>query len=136
MEPTTTEELKASIQRAVTPAGMKDNGQSEESSEVVVYKLRYPVELDGKRYTELRMDFANLNGGDVIECEHTFRIIFSGDSSTIPKMTSAYWWTVAARAAGVNHGLYLKLKMHDFDAITLSAMQAMGTPVSAQALTG
>jgi hypothetical protein len=132
---TETETTAATPKRAVTPAGMNSDA-APPAAGALVYKLEYPIEFDGQRVTEFRMNFANLSGSDVIQCERTFRLIFPEDSATIPKMASGYWWTVAARAADVNHALYTKLKMPDFDAIVLSAMQAMGTPVSLPRLTG
>lgn len=80
-----------------------------------VYKLKKPLEYEGKTYEEFRFDFEKLNGNDMIQIENELR---DRDIFVItPETDTAFQATLAARAAGVSDSVITALPIADFLAV-------------------
>lgn len=84
---------------------------------VIIHKLKKPVTLYDVEYTELRMDFNSLTGGDV---EAALNEIGTTQSLVL-EMDKRYHAALAARAAKVPYELFRYMGIADYTSITMSA---------------
>ena len=80
-----------------------------------VYKLKKPLEYEGRIYEEFRFNFEKLNGNNMIQIENELR---DRDIFVItPETDTAFQAALAARAAGVSDSVITALPIADFLAV-------------------
>ena len=85
----------------------------------VVVKLSQPLETGSRALTELRLDFLGLTGLDMEIIDD--QIGAMGLRGMLPAYSRKYQRMLAARAAGVEESLLLKLPLADYNAVTGAA---------------
>lgn len=82
------------------------------------FKLRYPVEYEGKKYESLNMDFSSLTAEDIINAESQF-VAETGTDPFVKETRKMFQAYVAARAAGVSPDMIKKMNASDFSRLTV-----------------
>jgi len=87
-----------------------------------------PVEYDGKKYSELVLDFEKLVGKDFQRAERDFNRLYRADRNelVLPDIKQLYSCLIAAQAADVPIGLILKLPGRIYNAVRTAALKASG----------
>lgn len=91
------------------------------SNEKQMYKLARPITFDGKEVTELKLDFDQLSGEDLLLCSQQAQALAPNEVPTVKAFSLPYQVTVAARAAGMPAELIKALKAKDFTQVTQRA---------------
>ncbi len=82
------------------------------------YKLRKPVEYNGKKYTELHFDFDSLTGGDALDVEDEMQRQGKG-TVVVAAFNSEYLIRISARACRETVGadIFRYMSMFDYNRI-------------------
>ena len=83
-----------------------------DSDTTITHKLSKPFEWEGKTYKELKLDFENLIGQDMIDIEDEMAAV--GQYALSPEISTSYLSKLAAKAAGVGSDLIEHLPIRDF----------------------
>ena len=84
-----------------------------------VYKLRKPIEFEGKTYTEINLDLESLNGGDILAVGRQFGLVEANQTVLIKEYNKEYQTYVAARASKLPAELFFELSAIDFSVVTI-----------------
>nr|WP_145402959.1 phage tail assembly protein [Paenibacillus xylanexedens] len=87
----------------------------------VIVKLSRPLTWEDVEYTELKLDFDDLSGDDIIDAEGEFIDFVAGKRNVLVAFKDdhpAYLAVLAAKAAGVHPNFMKKLKAADFMKVT------------------
>ena len=83
-----------------------------------VMKLSKPVEFEGEKITELRVDLEGLTGADLEAAEREWQA--SGGGGAMAEVSKAYLLCVAARATGKRVELLRRLSAKDYSRLTVT----------------
>lgn len=79
---------------------------------VEIVKLNQEYNFDGKKYTEIELDFENLTGKELLIAESEFKKRNKG--ATVKELEDGWLLTVAEKASGIKYGSLLELKGKDY----------------------
>lgn len=82
-------------------------------------KLQNEYEFEGKKYTEINMDFDRLTGVDFIDIEQEMNDM--GEYALTPETSPNFCVRLAAKAAGVNVEVIKHLPIKDFNRVKNAA---------------
>lgn len=90
---------------------------SSNDKDVIEYKLYRPKTVDGKEYTQISLDFFDLNGNDIMAAEK--QLIQLGQVVvTAPELNKTYLMLISARAAKIPFEALNEFSIRDVSAIT------------------
>nr|DAF34181.1 MAG TPA: tail assembly chaperone protein [Caudoviricetes sp.] len=77
-----------------------------------IVKLNQEYTLDGKKYTEIELDFESLTGKKLLIAESEFKKRNKG--AAVKELEDGWLLTVAEKASGIKYGSLLELKGKDY----------------------
>lgn len=81
----------------------------------MIYKLKKPIQYDGKTIEEIDMNFDSLTGKDMIDAE---READTDDFTPMKEFNKSYLAIIAAKACSMPSDIMPLLGLKDFSAIT------------------
>ncbi len=116
-ENTRAEELSDKVEDAVESLGGR--ARLAEKFGAAVVKLSKPVEYEGKKLEEIRLDFSGLTGLDMEIIDDQIGVM--GLRGMLPAYSRKYQRMLAARAADLPEEFFLRLPLADYNAVVGAA---------------
>jgi hypothetical protein len=128
------EEPAADNSVVLMPGLKPEESEADPLREPVRMELMFPIEVDGKTYSELTLDFRSIKSDGWRALDKTFRTLYPDDFVPVEMIHSGYRELVASRAAKVSLLVIQALESPDYKAVTGLVFQFLGNSLARRKL--